>query len=86
MMTLGKIIPLFFILLVGCSTPKKEEPRVVYVSTPLTLPTKPELPKIASDSLYCVSDDVKWALLKRDVAIKNYVSELETIILSTQKK
>jgi hypothetical protein len=87
MMTLGKIAYILIIsLLLGCSAPKKEQPRVVYVSTPLSLPNKPELPKIPSDSLYCVSDDVKWALLKRDVAIKNYISELETIISSTQKK
>lgn len=87
MMTLGKIITILSImLLIGCSAPKKEQPRVVYVSTPLTLPTKPELIKIPSDSLYCVDDDVKWALLKRDVIIKNYITELETIIQSTQKK
>lgn len=87
MMTLGKISSIFLLsFILGCSAPKKEEPRVVYVSTPLTLPTKPELVKIPSDSLSCVSDDVKWALLKRDISIKNYVSELETIILSTQKK
>jgi hypothetical protein len=86
MMTLGKFTFIIGVsLLLGCSTPKKEEPRVVYISVPLTLPEKPELPKIASDSLYCASDDVKWALLKRDVAIKNYISELETIIKSTQK-
>lgn len=87
MMTLGKIVSVFLlIVLVGCSSPKKEEPRIVYVSIPLTLPTKPELVKIPSDSLHCVSDDVKWSLLKRDIAIKNYISELETTILSTQKK
>lgn len=86
MMTIGKLSVVFCIAsLLGCSTQPKEQPRVVYVTTPLTLPQKPELVKIQSDSLSCVSDDVKWALLKRDVAIKNYISELETIIRSTQK-
>lgn len=83
MKTVGKIF-IVTLLLTGCAT-KQTEQRVVYVSTPLSLPDKPELPRMSSDSLSCVSDDVKWALLKRDVIIKNYISELETIIKSTQK-
>lgn len=82
MMNLGKTLVLF-LLLVGCATKPVE--RTVYVTTPLELPVKPELPKMNSDSLACVSDEIKWALLKRDVLIKNYISELETIIKSTHK-
>jgi hypothetical protein len=85
-MTAGKVLSILCIsFLIGCASVKKEQPRVVYVTTPLSLPARPELPKIPSDSLYCVSDETKWALLKRDVAIKNYISELETIINSTKR-
>lgn len=83
MKTVGKYL-IIALILTGCAT-KPPEQRVVYVSTPLQLPTKPELPRMSSDSLSCVSDETKWALLKRDVIIKNYISELETIIKSTQK-
>lgn len=67
-----------FLLVSGCAE------RVVYVTTPLELPTKPELVKIKSDSLACVDDNTKWALLKRDVEIKNYISQLEEIIRSSK--
>lgn len=82
MMIHGKFL-ILFLLLVGCATKPVE--RTVYVATPLELPARPELPKMNSDSLVCVSDETKWALLKRDVLIKNYITELETIIKSTQK-
>lgn len=82
MMKLGKFI-ILALLLTGCAT-KPQQERIVYINTPLSLPTKPELVKIRADSLYCVDDETKWALLKRDVAIKNYISELETIINSTK--
>jgi hypothetical protein len=84
MTTLGKYITLstILLLLLGCATKPVE--RTVYVTTPLHLPTKPELPRMSSDSLSCVSDETKWALLKRDVLIKNYISDLETIITSTK--
>ncbi len=83
MMRIGKYI-ILVLLLTGCA-PKPSE-RVVYVTTPLNLPPKPELQKVRSDSLVCVDDETKWALLKRDVAIKNYISELETIINSTKSE
>lgn len=81
MMTLGKTL-LIFLLLTGCVSKPVE--RTVYITTPLELPSKPELPKMSSDSLSCVSDETKWTLLKRDVLLKNYISELETIIKSTK--
>lgn len=79
------ILSLMLGSLVGCATKTEIVERKIYVTTPLTLPAKPELVKINSDSLSCVDDSTKWALLKRDVAIKNYISELETIIKSTSK-
>jgi len=80
----GKLFIVSWICLsLGCSV--KEPPRVIYVSTPLSLPAKPELPRMKSNELECIADSSKWTLLKRDVILKNYISELETIIKSTQK-
>lgn len=82
MTTVGKTL-ILFLLLTGCANKPPVE-RTVYITTPLELPVKPELPKMNSDSLACVSDDTKWTLLKRDVLLKNYISELENIIKSTK--
>lgn len=87
MTRLGKLAAITFLgFLTGCTANQKIVERKVYVSVPLSLPAKPELPRVRSDSLTCVDDETKWALLKRDVAIKNYISELETIIESTNKR
>jgi len=87
MMRLGKLAAIAFLgFLTGCTANQKIVERKVYVSVPLSLPARPELPRVRSDSLTCVDDETKWALLKRDVAIKNYISELETIIESTNKR
>nr|QMP83769.1 MAG: hypothetical protein [Caudoviricetes sp.] len=90
MMTHGKIgLIVICGLLVGCTIGSPSSPQIVerkiYVTVPLELPKKPELVKIPADGLECVDDSVKWALLKRDVEIKNYISELEGIIRSTHK-
>ena len=85
MIMTGKLAVVSWICLsLGCSV--KEPPRVIYVTTPLSLPAKPELPRMKSNELECIADSSKWTLLKRDVILKNYISELETIIQSTQGK
>lgn len=89
MMISGKLLGLLPVfLLISCAQVKEapQTERVVYVSTPLFLPERPQLPKMRSDALSCISDDSKWTLLKRDVILKEYISELETIITSTQIK
>lgn len=72
----------------GCSVSveKSEQPKTVYVSVPLDLPTKPAIPKISSNGLVCVDDQTKMELLHRDAIIKTYIQELETVIISTHKK
>jgi hypothetical protein len=77
---------LFVILLFILNACAMQEPKekIVYITTPLTLPEKPELPKMSADALECISDESKWTLLKRDVLLKNYISDLETIIKATQ--
>lgn len=86
-----RLFPLIFSLLFilsSCtiSVPQEPKEKMVYITTPLPLPAKPELPKMSSDALQCISDESKWTLLKRDVLLKNYISDLETIILSTHKQ
>lgn len=85
---IGKISTIFALgLLAACAGIKEQAPteRVVYVNTPLMLPEKPQLPRMRSDALKCISDADKWTLLKRDVLLKDYISQLETIIMSTQQ-
>lgn len=88
MMIHGKLIlsGIVCATLIGCASNPQIIERKIYVTVPLELPKKPELVKVPADSLECIDDSVRWDLLKRDVAIKNYISELETIIKSTQNK
>lgn len=58
--------------------------RVVYVSVPLPLPPKPEIPKIKGKDMKCLTPTVQWELKNRDTIMKEYISELETIIKSTK--
>ena len=60
-----------------------DQGRVVYVSTPLPLPPKPEIPKIKGSDMKCLTPTVQWELKNRDTIMKDYISELETIIKST---
>lgn len=83
MMTAGKVL-LVCALLQGCTAKVQTVERKVYLTTPLSLPARPELPRMNSDALSCISDEAKWALLKRDILLKNYITDLETIIKSTQ--
>jgi len=82
-----KLILIALLFLTGCSVnvEKKDPQKVVYVSTPLQLPTKPQYPKVKGNDLDCLSDPTKRELLNRDIVMKNYIGDLETVILSTQK-
>lgn len=88
-----KFIKLSFIALVlfslnGCTINATEPttPKIVYVTTPLPIPKKPQLPKVSSSDLECVPEDTKQKLLQRDILIKNYVSDLETAVFSTHSE
>lgn len=59
--------------------------RVVYVAVPLILPPKPNIPKIKGSDMTCLNPTTQWELKNRDTIMKDYISELETIIKSTQK-
>lgn len=78
------LLILLTIFISACTiTTGKPIEKTVYVTTPLSLPARPELPRMSSDALQCISEESKWALLKRDVLLKDYISQLETIINST---
>ena len=77
----------FLAIISGCSTtPPKTIERTVYVAIPINLPNKPEIPKVPGKELSCLSNETKQKLLERDKVIKGYISDLETTILTTQKK
>lgn len=82
-----KYFVLIFLMLSGCSVNIEKPPEVktIYVTTPLELPRKPELIKVSSSDLECVTDSAKQKLLQRDAALKTYIQDLETVILSTRK-
>jgi hypothetical protein len=89
-----KIGILFFALLAGCTVMRKEETVVqaeptvikekVYVQTPLPLPIRPVWPKIKGSDMRCLSPTTQWELKNRDTMMKEYISQLEEIIKSTQ--
>lgn len=63
------------ILVSACSTVPKP--------TPLPLPPKPDMIYITDMDVACVSDDVYMRLAQRDIAYKQYIGRLESVIKST---
>ena len=71
---------LALLLLAGCSTP----PTVEYRPVPSWLiPSPPELPKIQSVDLKCLSDQTYFDLASRDRALRNYAAELRALLEAT---
>lgn len=68
----------------GCSTPIKATDKIVYVTVPLPLPSRPALPTISANKLECLSDEDRVTLMNRDMARRQYAEELESIIKSTR--
>jgi hypothetical protein len=73
------------LLVTGCvavpPTPPVE--KLVYVSTPLSLPERPTLPTWGYEDIECLSPEMIQKLVDRDIARVNYIEKLETIIRST---
>lgn len=67
----------------GCAE-KPVQTRVVYVTTPIRLPAKPEIPKIQAKDMACLTDEAKNDLIKRDTIIKAYIADLEATIEARQ--
>lgn len=66
------------LLAAGCTNP-----RVEYVTAPLPLPPRPELPVVPGEALQCLAPDTYRALVERDRARRDYAEQLEAIIEST---
>lgn len=80
------IIPILLFGVVSCaSTPPTPVEKVIYVTTPLSLPTAPTLDTWKAADMQCLSTDLKKKILNRDRARENYIQELQTVIRSTQK-
>lgn len=81
------IVCLVLVGLIGCSAFKEKPPveKVVYVTTPLQLPSRPTLPTWTASDMQCLSTEMKQKILDRDRLRKEYTDELEVIIKSTQK-
>lgn len=59
--------------------------RLVFVSEPLPLPDRPELPRIPADELMTISDEAFESLVRRDVLQAQHIIRLEAIIRTTHK-
>ncbi len=65
------------LLIAGCSA----APAVEYQPVPAWLiPLPPDLPKIPSTDLRCLSDETYHALAARDRALRNYAAELRVLL------
>lgn len=74
-------------IIAGCSLISKQDDKVraVYITTPLYLPDRPELPTWSGEDMECLSEEMKDKIRERDLSRKHYAEQLETIIKSTQK-
>jgi len=54
-----------------------------YISVPLPLPQKPDMPSYTDTDLACLPDAVYYRVAWRDLAHKHYEKRLEAVIKST---
>lgn len=66
------------LILAGCASPPP-----AYVTAPLPLPPKPELPVVHGAELQCLSADAYTRLANRDRILRHYVEQLRAVIRST---
>lgn len=62
----------------GCAT----EPR--YVTTPLSRPERPVLPRVYQSELMCVPDEAYRRQVERERLMREYAEKLEAIIDATR--
>lgn len=68
---------LISLLLSGCAS----TPTVEYQAVPAWLiPAQPDIPKIQSTDLKCLSDETYYSLVVRDRALRNYAAELRALL------
>lgn len=64
----------------GCSTTTTEP---VFVQEPLPVPDRPNLPRIPSAELECLTDAAYEALVERDATQAEHIKRLEAILRTT---
>lgn len=71
----------------GCSLFTKEVPveKIVYVTTPLQQPARPNLPTWTGKDMECLAPDIKQKIRDRDTLRREYAEQLEVIIQSTHQ-
>lgn len=67
-------------LLPACGTTRTE---YVYVSEPVTIPARPDVPRLNADALSCLSDQAYEALAVRDQMLQSHIHVLEGLIRTT---
>ncbi len=68
---------LISLLISGCSS----TPTIEYQAVPEWLiPAQPDIPKIQSADLKCLSDDTYYSLVVRDRALRYYATELRALL------
>jgi hypothetical protein len=55
----------------------------VYVTQPLPLPDRPDLPTLQASELQCLTDDAYSRLVTRDLLLRQYGEQCEAVIKST---
>ena len=65
------------LLLTACST------QPVYITQPLPLPDRPDLPTLQATELQCLTDDAYQRLVTRDILLRQYSEQCEAVIKST---
>jgi hypothetical protein len=68
---------LISLLIYGCSS----TPTIEYQAVPIWLiPAQPDIPKIQSADLKCLSDETYYSLVVRDRALRYYSAELRALL------
>lgn len=65
------------LLLTACST------QPVYITQPLPLPDRPDLPTLKASDLQCLTDSAYHRLVTRDILLRQYSEQCEAVIKST---
>lgn len=87
---LNKILVILMINLVlaisGCASFDTPPPvdRIIYKTTPIYAPNRPELPTWSYDDMKCLSPEMIQKISKRDKLRLQYIEQLEVVIKSTQ--
>ena len=83
---MNKFLLVFCVLFMVACTAVPTADKIIYVTTPLQLPSRPTLPTWTSNDMECLTVDVKQKMLERERLRKNYIEQLEAVIQTTHSK